>query len=322
MSKKIFLTGAAGFIGFHLAHALAQRGDTVLGLDNFNAYYAPSLKKARAARLQEMGISVQTGDICATEQLRALFEQFAPTHCVHLAAQAGVRYSLSNPEAYLSANLNGFCHLLELLRLHPTIPLIYASSSSVYGTNRKVPFSETDKTDCPANLYGATKKANEAMAYAYHHLFNIPMTALRFFTVYGPYGRPDMAYYSFTKAITEGRPIEVYNAGKMRRDFTYIDDIIAGTIAAIDLSAPWEIFNLGNNEPQELMTLIALLEKHLNKKASLQFLSMQPGDMEETFADISHARDKLGFAPKVSLEDGVARFINWYLDNHLSLAYP
>jgi UDP-glucuronate 4-epimerase len=315
---RLFLTGAAGFIGFHLANALRDRGNEVLGIDNFNPYYSPKLKVARSALLQSRGVDVVTADLSDTLALRTLFEQFEPTHCVHLAAQAGVRYSITHPQAYIDSNIQGFLNILEILRHHPQIPLTYASSSSVYGTNEKIPFAESDLTDRPANFYGATKKANELMAYSYHHLYGIKATGLRFFTVYGPWGRPDMAYFSFAKAIDEGRPIELYSNGQMRRDFTYIDDIVAGTIKAIYLAAPLELFNLGNHRPEELTTLVALIENSLKKKANLRLLPPQPGEIAATFADISHSHNTLGYTPQVSLQEGMERFLDWF-QNHRSI---
>jgi UDP-glucuronate 4-epimerase len=235
---------------------------------------------------------------------------------VHLAAQAGIRHSLSEPDDYVASNLHGFVSVLEACRRFPTTKLIYASSSSVYGLNKKNPFSVDDKTDQPANLYGATKKANEAMAHAYHHLYGLPVTGLRYFTVYGPWGRPDMAYYRFTQQIANGQPIQVFNSGRMRRDFTYIDDIVRGTTAAIDLGAKCEIFNLGNNRPVELLQLISLIETHLKKKAIKEMLPMQPGEIEETCADIEKSAALLNFYPAVPLELGIPRFIEWYQKYH------
>ena len=235
------------------------------------------------------------------------------THILHLAAQAGVRYSLQNPQAYLASNVDGFLNVLEICRSLQNIRLIYASSSSVYGLNEKVPFSIGDQTDRQANLYGVTKKSNELMAQTYHHLFGIQATGLRYFTVYGPWGRPDMAYFSFAQAIMEGRPIEIYNHGKMKRDFTYIDDIVTGTTAAIDRGLPSAIFNLGNHRPEGLLTLVELIEQSLGKKARKVFLPMQAGDVTETYADIKESETELGFTPKVPLEEGIHRFIQWYL---------
>lgn len=310
--KRILITGIAGFIGFHLASFLNKRGDFVVGCDNFNDYYDPLLKKLRAEQLQLNGIAIQFMDICNQNELELLLSKNQITHVVHLAAQAGVRYSLQHPEKYLHSNLNGFLQILEVLKKFPKIKLTYASSSSVYGLNDKIPFAETDPTTKPANFYAASKIANEAMAHAYHHLYGISTTGLRFFTVYGPWGRPDMAYFSFARAIMNGEPIQLFNQGKMKRDFTYIDDIIKGTAAAIDLQAPCEIFNLGNNRPEELMHLIEILEKKLQKIAIKKFLPMQPGETSITYADISKSQKLLGFVPSTSLEQGLEHFINWY----------
>lgn len=314
MKKNIFLTGAAGFIGFHLALQLALRGDKVLGYDNFNDYYSPQLKRRRAQELQKVGVYIIEGDICDAATLNASIKKHQTTHLVHLAAQAGVRYSLINPQAYVKTNVEGFVNILEACRNNPSIKLAYASSSSVYGCNMEIPFSVEDQTDKQASLYGVTKKTNELMAYTYHHLYNIPVTGLRFFTVYGPWGRPDMAYYTFTKLILSGKPIEVYNHGQMQRDFTYIDDIVRGTIAAIDLGADCELFNLGNHRPVKLLDFIALLEKALGKKALLKEMPMQAGDVVTTYAEISHSSERLGFIPQISLEEGIPRFVKWYRD--------
>jgi UDP-glucuronate 4-epimerase len=312
MTKQVFVTGAAGFIGFHAALQLKQRGDHVIGYDNFNAYYSPELKRHRAQELQKMGIEVHEGDLQDYEALKKAIESHQTTHVLHLAAQAGVRYSLKNPVSYLKSNIDGFLNILELCREFPSIKLIYASSSSVYGQNEKLPYSIEDRTDKQASLYGVTKKANELMAQSYHHLFQIPTIGLRFFTVYGPWGRPDMAYFSFTKAILENRPIEIYNHGRMSRDFTYIDDIVNGILAAIDSPLNFGLFNLGHHHPEELSHLVALLEKELGKKAHKILLPMQPGDVLSTFADIRESREHLNFSPKVSLEEGLGRFVRWY----------
>lgn len=312
MTKTLFITGAAGFIGFHLALAAKKRGDHVIGLDNFNSYYDPKLKEMRSKELAKAGIEVIKGDICDYPLLESILEKHKVTHLVHLAAQAGVRYSLEKPQAYVKTNIEGFLNILELCRHHPGIPLTYASSSSVYGMNEKVPFSETDRVDLQASLYGATKKSNELFASTYHHLFKIPVTGLRFFTVYGPWGRPDMAYYSFTKRILEGKPINVFNHGKMLRDFTYIDDIVAGTLAAVDQESACEVFNLGNHEPTELKRFIEIIEESVGKKAKLNYLPMQPGDVPATYADIDHSHQTIGFQPKTSLEKGIPQFVEWY----------
>lgn len=309
---NIFITGIAGFIGFHLAEFLKRRGDFVVGCDNFNAYYSPKLKRQRAERLTQQGIAVVEADIQDQGQLEKIIETHQVTHVVHLAAQAGVRYSKVNPQVYSDVNLDGFLQILEVIRKHPQIPLIYASSSSVYGLNQKIPFSENDSTDIPSSLYGATKKSNELMARAYHHLYGISVTGLRFFTVYGPWGRPDMAYYSFADAIMKGKPIQIYNQGQMKRDFTYIDDIIQGTVAALDRSLPCEIFNLGNNQPEEVLTLVELLEQKLGKKAHLELLSDQLGEVPITYADITKSQSMLGFKPQTSLDQGLDQFLKWY----------
>ena len=305
--KRIFITGIAGFIGFHLAKELQKRGEIVFGCDNFNSYYDPDLKRERAAQLS----NVFECDICDQNSIENLFSKHQITHLVHLAAQAGVRYSITHPEKYQETNSKGFFHILESVRHHPHIKLTFASSSSVYGLNKKTPFSESDSTDHPANFYGATKKSNEVMAFSYHHLYGLAITALRFFTVYGPWGRPDMAYFSFTKAIDEGKPIPLFNHGKMERDFTYIDDIVSGIIGAIDYEAAFEIFNLGNHQPESILKLIHIIESHLGKKAHLEMLPMQPGEITITYADISKAQKLLGFFPKTSLEEGMEHFLKW-----------
>lgn len=312
VSKRILVTGAAGFIGFHLAHRLKARGDQVIGLDNFNDYYPPAFKFDRAELLSLKGIELIRADVADHALLHDTIATHEITHVVHLAAQAGVRYSLANPQAYVNANITGFLNILETCRKFPHLCLTYASSSSVYGKNTKTPFSENDRTDQQASFYGVTKKTNELMAQTYHHLYGIPVTGLRFFTVYGPWGRPDMAYYSFAKAILENTPIDVYNFGDMRRDFTYIDDIVDGIVAAIDLEAKYELFNLGNHHPEPLSALIESLEHSLGKKAQIRHLPMQPGDVLATYADIDHSKKLLGFSPKISLAEGIKRFATWY----------
>lgn len=309
--KKIFITGCAGFIGFHLAKWLQEQGHSVLGYDNFNDYYDPQLKRAREKELEKWGVAVIQGDIGDRELLLEKVKEHKTTHLVHLAAQAGVRYSVTNPDAYVESNLAGFLNILEVCRAL-ALPLVYASSSSVYGLNEKAPFAVTDMTDRPASLYGATKKANELMAHAYHHLYGFPVTGLRFFTVYGPWGRPDMAYYKFTESILAGKPIEIYNQGEMRRDFTYIDDIVQGLAAAIDYQGKCEIFNLGNHQPVDLLTFVEEIEEALQMRAIKKYTEMQKGDVKITFADITSAREKLGFAPKTALKEGIGKFIAWY----------
>lgn len=310
--KTVFITGIAGFIGYHLAKALIARGDHVVGCDNFNEYYPVFLKEERAKELKKLGVEVIKHDIRDLKSLDYLFEKRKFTHFVHLAAQAGVRYSITNPHTYIQCNINGFLEVLEVCRKHPSMKLVYASSSSVYGLNTKTPFSEEDPVKKPASLYAATKKSNELMAYVYSHVHGIHTTGLRFFTVYGPMGRPDMAYFSFTKAITEKTPIHVFNHGKMKRDFTYIDDIIDGCIAAIDLGAKCEVFNLGNHKAEDLSSLIELIETFVGNKAIIELKPMQAGDVYETFADITKSQEMLGYRPKVSLETGVERFVSWY----------
>jgi len=316
--KRILITGAAGFIGYHLSLYLKERGDFVIGVDNFNAYYDPHLKKDRVTQLQKKGIEVFHSDICEKNFLKLMLLRYGITHVVHLAAQAGVRHSLFEPDDYVSSNLQGFVSVLEACRYFPDLKLIYASSSSVYGLNQKIPFREEDKTDQPTNLYGATKKANEVLAHSYHHLYGLSVTALRYFTAYGPWGRPDMAYYRFTRQICDDEPIQVFNHGLMRRDFTYIDDIVEGTAAAIDLGAACEIFNLGNNRPIHLLHLVELLEDALGKKATKQMLPMQPGEVMETYADLEKSHRLLNFRPSVSLEEGILRFVEWYRSYHMS----
>lgn len=311
--KRIFITGIAGFIGFHLALTLKKRGDEVFGCDNFNSYYDPQLKRQRAHQLSLQGISVTDCDIVDRNAIENELRVHSITHCVHLAAQAGVRHSLKAPESYVHSNLNGFVQILEALRRFPDIKLTYASSSSVYGLNTKTPFSESDPVDQPASFYGATKRSNELIAHSYHHIHGLSCTALRFFTVYGPWGRPDMAYFSFTKAILDKEPIVVFGEGKLMRDFTYIDDIVQGTIAAIDLGAGCEIFNLGNNSPVSVIELISTLESLLGEKARLIFQPVPPGDVQTTFADIEKSRQILGFQPKTSLKEGLQQFTDWYL---------
>jgi UDP-glucuronate 4-epimerase len=310
--NTIFITGIGGFIGYHLAKKLHEQGTQVVGCDNFNEYYPSLLKQKRAQHLKALGIPIFKHDIRNLKALYYLFEKTPFTHLVHLAAQPGVRFSLTNPHCYIQNNIQGFLEVLELCRHFPPIKLVYASSSSVYGLNSKTPYSEEDLVTTPASLYAATKKSNELMAHSYHHLFGIPTTGLRFFTVYGPWGRPDMAYFSFTKSIDEGKPIHVFNHGKMQRDFTYVDDIIQGCIAAINYGASYEIFNLGNNQPQPLSSLIEAIEHHLGKKAVIEFKPMQPGDVLETCADIEKSKTLLRYSPSTSLSEGIGKFIEWY----------
>jgi len=309
---RVLITGAAGFIGFHLGLALRRRGDEVVGCDLLTDYYDPTLKRMRAALLQKAGAKFESADIRYPYAMEKLSESCDVI--VHLAAQAGVRYAKENPQTYLDTNINGFLPILEVVRKRPSLPLIYASSSSVYGLNKKVPFAETDPTETPANLYAATKKSNELMAYAYHHLFGITAIGLRFFTVYGPWGRPDMAYYAFTEAIMNGTPIRLYNHGNMQRDFTYIDDIVEGVVAAIDTAKGCEIFNLGNSKPEPITELVRIIETHLGKKAKVELLPEEPGEVLVTYADISKSAARLGFKPTIGLEEGMSRFLQWFKD--------
>lgn len=315
--KKIIVTGTAGFIGSHIAHALLDDGYQVVGIDNFNDYYDVSLKEMRHAKLEaRLGYSGIRGDIADYELLKSIFQQHQPRLVCHLAAQAGVRYSLQNPFAYERSNLAGHLNILECCRHHGVQRLVYASSSSVYGGNKKIPFSEFDPVDHPVSLYAATKKANELMAYSYTHLYSFQTIGLRFFTVYGPAGRPDMAYWLFTEAMLKGREIKVFNHGDMQRDFTYIDDIVQGVKASLfkeDLDR-YEIFNLGNNQPEQLMDMIHYLGEALGIEPRMKLLPMQPGDVHVTYADIAKAQAKLGYQPFTSLKEGLGRFVEWYRD--------
>lgn len=317
----ILVTGAAGFIGSHLCHHLLDRGDEVIGIDDLNDYYDPALKHARLERLTgRNGFSFFKGDIADTESLTGAVAGRRVSKVAHLAAQAGVRYSLENPRAYVRSNLDGHLEVLELCRNLETVEhLAYASSSSVYGGNQKVPFSETDPVDHPVSLYAATKKADELMSHAYAHLYGIPQTGLRFFTVYGPWGRPDMAYWMFTEAMLAGKPIRVFNDGDMWRDFTYIDDIIGGTVAALDHppaggGVPHRVYNIGHNEPENLDRFIDTLEEVLGVEAIRQYELMQPGDVKQTFADIDAIKRDFSFEPKMTLRDGLTAFATWYRD--------
>jgi UDP-glucuronate 4-epimerase len=344
---KILITGAAGFIGYHLVKRIMQNGGSeVVGLDSLNDYYDPALKLARLAELgidkkqlapgKKLESSRYAGFCFVQEQLESrgflqrLFREYSFDVVVNLAAQAGVRYSLENPYSYVESNVMGFLNLLEASRQHGVGHLVFASSSSVYGLNREMPFSPSDPVDHPVSLYAATKRSNELMAHTYSHLYGLPATGLRFFTVYGPYGRPDMAYFSFTNKIYEGKTIKVFNHGQMQRDFTYIDDIVEGMFRLLDKppkpreetleilgrpdmsTAPFSIYNIGNNRPVQLMDFIRIIEKSLGKKAQIELLPMQPGDVEETFADIEGLRKLVGFNPSTPLEEGLPRFIDWY----------
>jgi UDP-glucuronate 4-epimerase len=310
---KYLVTGAAGFIGYHVSLRLLQAGEQVIGLDNLNTYYEPQLKLDRLNRLKTFpAFNFVYGDISDYALLENVFSRATADKVCHLAAQAGVRYSLKDPFAYQKSNLDGFLNILECCRKYPVMNLVFASSSSVYGNDSSTPFKINDRTDQPLSLYAATKKANELMAYTYHHLYGLKTTGLRFFTVYGPWGRPDMAYFKFTRDILEGKPIDIYNHGQMERDFTYIDDIVEGVISALDKRYEYEIFNLGNSQPEPLIDFINYLEKILGKTAQKNYLPLQPGDMVKTYADISYSIEKLGYQPKTKLYDGLTQFVNWY----------
>jgi len=331
MSNKILITGAAGFVGFHLSRNLSEANWDVVGIDNLNDYYSVKLKTDRLKQLEKFDnfnfLKIDLGD---KKSLFELFEKEEFTYIVNLAAQAGVRYSIQNPHAYIDSNINGFMNILEACRNYPVEHLIYASSSSVYGANVKQPFSESDNVDHPMSLYAATKKSNELMAHTYSNLYNIPTTGLRFFTVYGPWGRPDMAYFSFTKAIMENKTINVFNNGLLERDFTYIDDIVDAIEKLIDKTpkgnenwdkiksdpatsfAPYKIFNIGNNQPIKLMEFITILENKIGQEAIKNYLPMQDGDVYSTYADISLLNKQIGFKPQTSIEIGLEKFVNWY----------
>ncbi|HEY1035909.1 MAG TPA: NAD-dependent epimerase [Pseudoxanthomonas sp.] len=328
---RVLVTGAAGFIGSHLSERLLARGDEVLGYDNLNAYYDPTLKEARLAKLTPKdGFSFVRASLEDRAALEAAFDDFKPQRVVNLAAQAGVRYSLENPHAYIDSNIVGFLNILEACRHRGIEHLVYASSSSVYGANRKLPFAVEDSVDHPVSLYAASKKANELMAHTYSHLFNLPTTGLRFFTVYGPWGRPDMALFLFTKKILAGEPIDVFNHGHHTRDFTYIDDIVEGVIRTLDRVpgadpdydplaptpasslAPYRVYNIGNHQPVELLRYIEVLEECLGRKAEKRLLPLQPGDVPDTYADVEALSRDTGYSPSTPIETGVRRFADWY----------
>lgn len=330
---KVLVTGTAGFIGFHTAKRLLDRGDHVVGFDNMNPYYDVTLKEARLAKLQgRNGFRFIKGSLEDREAVESLFAQEKPDRVIHLAAQAGVRHSLENPHVYVDGNVTGFLHILEGCRHNDVEHLVYASSSSVYGANTAMPFSIHQNVDHPLSLYAATKKSNELMAHTYSHLYEIPTTGLRFFTVYGPWGRPDMALFLFTRKILAGEPIDVFNHGNHSRDFTFIDDIVEGVIRVVDQiatrnedwssdapdpgtsAAPYRLYNIGNNNPVALNTFIACIEDALGKKAERNLLPLQPGDVPETYANIDDLVDDLGYQPRTSIEDGINRFIDWYRD--------
>jgi UDP-glucuronate 4-epimerase len=331
----VLVTGAAGFIGYHVARRLLEQGRPVVGLDNLNAYYDPALKRARLQQLENLsGLSFLKLDLADRDGMAALFAKYRFEHVVHLAAQAGVRYSLIDPHAYVDANLVGFTNVLEGCRQNGCQHLLYASSSSVYGSNTKLPFSVHENVDHPLSLYGATKKANELMAHAYAHLYRLPMTGLRFFTVYGPWGRPDMAMWLFAKAILAGEPIKLFNNGDMRRDFTYVDDVVESVVRLLERAprpdpswngespdpgssnAPWRVYNIGNNKPAELLDVVRLLEQALGKEAKREMLPMQPGDVLATYAEVDDLMRDVGFRPATPIAEGIARFVAWYRAYH------
>lgn len=333
---SIVVTGAAGFIGFHLSKQLLLLGYHIIGIDNLNEYYDIALKKERLSLLEtNENFIFYKMDLANQEEVLSVFKNHSINIVINLAAQAGVRYSLTHPHSYVHSNLLGFLNILEACRQFPVKHLIYASSSSVYGANTKIPFSEKDPVDHPVSLYAASKKANELMAHTYSHLYDIPTTGLRFFTVYGPWGRPDMAYYSFTRDIIEGNPIKVFNHGDMSRDFTFIDDIVEGIVKllhrppkqldernrekpeASSSYAPFKIYNIGNNNPVKLLNFIQILEEKIGKKAKMVFLPMQPGDVKITYADITDLQRDIGFSPSTTLENGLASFVAWYKKYHL-----
>ena len=328
---KVLVTGAAGFIGSFTAKRLARRGDAVVGIDNLNDYYDVTLKKDRLRRLERLpGFGFEKVDIVDRDAWQDVVDRHRPERIVHLAAQAGVRHSIDNPHAYIDANVTGFLNMLESARQSPLEHLVYASTSAVYGANTRMPFKTTDNVDHPLSIYAATKKSNELMAHAYSHLYGVPTTGLRFFTVYGPWGRPDMALFVFTRKILAGEPIEVFNHGRHRRDFTYIDDIVEGIVRVLDRPpgadpswrgdrpdpsashAPYRLYNIGNNEPVELLRYIEVIERQLGRRAEKKLLPLQPGDVPDTFSDIEPLALDFDYRPSTSIEDGIARFIDWY----------
>lgn len=319
-SKKVLITGAAGFIGFHLAKRLLSLGASVCGIDNLNDYYDVSLKEARLAILEkELVFTFVRGDLADEAAVTKLFEDFRPDIVVNLAAQAGVRYSIDNPRSYIQSNIVGFFNILEACRHYPVEHLLYASSSSVYGNQEKTPFATTDNVDHPISLYAATKKSDELMAYTYSHLYGIPATGLRFFTVYGPWGRPDMAYFKFTNKIVRGEPIQIYNHGDMLRDFTYVDDIVRGVEnmlcnppKANEFGDRYKVYNIGNNKPEKLMDFIETLEKAIGREAKKEYLPMQPGDVYQTYADVTDLIRDFDFKPSTPISEGLGRFAEWY----------
>ncbi len=309
---KILVTGGAGFVGYHLAQRLKRDGHSVLAFDLFTPYYSLALKRERAARLRDANIPVIEGDLCNETLLDRVLTEHGVTHVASLAAQAGVRYSLNNPQSYVRSNMQCFISLLESLRRRPHTVLVYASSSSVYGANKEAPFAEDDRVDSPNSLYAVTKRANEAAAHVYHGLYGLRVTGLRFFTVYGPWGRPDMAYFSFAHRMARGLPIEVYGRGAPMRDFTYVDDVVDGIVAALALGADEELFNLGNHRSVSLLHFIDVLEREVGVAANRSYVPMKPGDVPLTYADTTHAAERLGYEPSTTIEVGLKRFVQWY----------
>ena len=323
--KKILITGAAGFIGYHLSQRLLSQGIEVYGIDNMNDYYDVGLTKMRLSKMQQNdNFSFTEGDIADKEKVEGIFKSFRPDTVMNLAAQAGVRYSITNPDSYIKSNVIGCDNILECCRHYPVDHLVFASSSSVYGGNKKVPYSEADKVDNPISLYAATKKSDELLAYSYSHLYGIPATGLRFFTVYGPMGRPDMAYFGFAEKIMHGKKIDIYNNGDMLRDFTYIDDIVEGVTRILThipvpddpTGAKYKIYNIGNHNPVRLMDFITVLEKAIGREAEKNFMPMQPGDVYETYADVTELMKDVGFRPSTSIETGIQNFADWYLKDY------
>ncbi len=313
--QRILVTGCAGFIGMHSCERLTKKGYSVFGIDNMNDYYCVSLKKARLENLSSIpNFYFEEVDICDQSSLNLIFKNFQPNKVINLAAQAGVRFSLENPHAYINSNITGFLNILEACKKFNVKGIIYASSSSVYGDNKTLPFSIRQRTDKPISIYAATKKANELMAYAYGSLYNIKTIGLRFFSVYGPWGRPDMAMFKFAEKIKKGKSIDLYNKGVMERDFTYIDDVVDGVVASLNANYSCEIFNIGNNKKEKLLNVVGLIESALNKKAKINLMNIQPGDVVSTNADIEYSTQKLKFNPKIRIEEGIKLFIDWYLD--------
>ena len=309
---RVLVTGVAGFIGMHCAQRLLERGDEVIGIDNLSSYYSVKLKKDRLARLKHRRFRFHKLDIANAKALETVFKKYNPGAVLNLAAQAGVRYSLENPAAYIQANVVGFANLLECCRTYKPAHLVYASSSSVYGSNTKLPWSESHNVDNPVSLYAATKKSNELMAHVYSHVYGLNTTGLRFFTVYGPWGRPDMSPMLFANAITQGKPIQVFNRGDMQRDFTYVDDVVEGTLRVLDKPTRYAVYNIGNHQPVQLLDYIAAMERALGKKAKLALKPMQPGDVKATYADTEALQKAVGFAPSTPLDHGLARFAEWF----------